>query len=177
MDNKVIMKDIDEVLADIRLSNYYNFRLSVVERIYGKSSSFNQFMISAGFAGLYALLSLSEEHLTQKSYIVSLVSLGLSVFFYVTYTLIKMLYDSVSAAMLANELKNVPDSLEALEYQINKADMKIKRAGLIVLILWPFFFIPAVVFGAICLGVLFYSWLDILNVTYYMDAAKRMLNF
>lgn len=127
-----------------------------VASMYDAAKAYHTTVLTIGYAGFFAIWAFSREYLPQKISFLVGASIGISIVFYVVFEIFQMLYLMLIIVRARQFLvpKRLPGSLaDILEFsESHKINAELfqntlKKSGLFLIFVWPFFFIPSLFSG------------------------------
>lgn len=147
-------KKIQEIENQAILESHTN----IAAKVYGNATNYTNFVIFAGYAGLFSFITLSREHIVGKTFILCLALAALSLIGFMAFELFKMIVTALSARKAAMIIRS-PKSLQDIKANVEDYETRMKQVAMLTFAVWPFFLIPIVLSGFASAFLLLYNWL------------------
>jgi ABC-type multidrug transport system fused ATPase/permease subunit len=167
LDNHLAKVSEQELYRDKILQKISDLQVSA----YDRAQAYDNFIVTLGYAGAFAIWTLIKDLMSAWDMKLIALLLGVSLFFFITWTVAQMLFVMRNIAKGAKVVRGIFSDLDEHLEAINKREEESRRSALRFQRFWPYFFVPALVsgFGAILI-LLSLLLADLLGVKFSVES-------
>ena len=154
---------VQSEIAKDRAEKALEWAVSAQASLFDKASSYNNVVLTLGYAGFFAIWNTVSEHLEPVENALVGLSLGTSLVTFIGWTILNSFLLTVNvrryAVIVGTKFETFSDELEAHK----QAEDKVKRANLRIQRFWPFVFLVTVITGFVPILLLLLELLDLIG--------------
>jgi hypothetical protein len=161
---------VDELQAKLA-ANYSRMQAMLDEQtraIFDRTRDYNNTVVTIGYASFFAIWAFTRDQLPASVSLHVALCMGLSIFLFVIFVVIDMLFLTFVTVQFSRKLRHkfdfrtLDEAVQQSEAHATNAEQfqkQVRVASLSILVVWPFFFLPSLGLGVYAALLLMYNFL------------------